>query len=360
MSAGPLLPRATRGRYYAAVLLIPLRLAGACTLIVLSAVLALSLKAGLYGVPAVLILMTWFFKYSFEFLDGLVAGYTEAPVLSLETITGSLGELRCLLPLILVVAAFFATGAARYFAGQALAAAAGACLLVCLPAVLAVQGWTGRLSLSLNPRTCLIMARALGPDYLWALGCIITVTVVCSILPWTIPLPSMLRIALLLYSWLALIAVIGGALHANLADIGVRIPLVVPHTHSAEAEDLEGVRQRWTDTIYSAWRGNARDNAWRFTMERIDSSADPLRELQWLYAQSAAWQQPLFSNRVMQEIVSLLLKHDREGEALRSVRDRLALEPSFRPRTADEAHQLGQLARQWGDRSTAEALLRGP
>jgi hypothetical protein len=341
--------------------LIPLRLAGACTLIVLSALLAVSLKAGLFGIPAVLILMTWFFKYSFEFLDALVAGRTEAPVLSLETITGSLGEFRCLLPLILVIAAFFATGAARFFAGFAAAAVIAACLLVCLPAVLAVQGWTGRLSYSLNPRTCLTMARSLGPDYLWTLGCIFAVMVICCLIPWMIPhVPSMLRIALLLYTWLALIAAVGGALHAHLVDIGTRIQLVIPQAHSTSAEELEAARQRWTDTIYSAWRGNAQDNAWRFTMERIESSTDPLQELQWLYAHSAAWQQPLFSNRVVQEIVSLLLKHDREGEALRSVREQLLLDPGFRPRSAEETRRLGQLARQWGDRSTAVALLGNP
>ncbi|MGH8256278.1 MAG: hypothetical protein ACRET0_08695 [Steroidobacteraceae bacterium] len=350
----------TRGRYYTSVLLIPLRLAGACTLLVLSAILALALKAGIFGVPAVLILMTWFFKYSFEFLDGVVAGHTEAPVLSLETITGSVGEFRSLLPLILVIAAFFATGAARYFAGIALAAMMAACLLVCLPAVLAVQGWTGRLSYSLNPRTCLTMALSLGPDYLWALGCIFAVMIVCSVLPWLIPLPSMLRIALLLYTWLALMAAVGAALRAHLADIGTRIPLVIPQAQSVSAAELEAARQRWTDTIYSAWRGNARDNAWRFTMERIQSSTDPLLELQWLYAHSTAWQQPLFSNRVVQEIVSLLLQGDREGEALRSVRERLLLDPGFRPRTDEQTRRLGELAQQWGDRSTAVALLGSP
>jgi hypothetical protein len=339
-------------------LLIPLRLAGAGTLIMLSALLALSLKAGLFGIPVVLILLTWFFKYSFEFLDGLVAGHTEAPVLSIETITGSLGEFRCLLPLILVIAALFATGAARFFVGAVAAAVAGACLLVCLPAVIAVQGWTGRLSYSLNPRTGLIMARTLGPDYIWALGCIVAITLICCVIPAMVPLPSMLRIMLLLYTWLALIAVIGGALHAHLAELAERIPLVIPQPKAVSDADLQAARQRWADTIYSAWRGNARDNAWRFTMERIDASADPLQELRWLYAQSAAWQQAAFSNRVAQEMVSLLLQHDREGEALRSVRDRLVADPDFRPRTAAEAHRLGQLARQWGDHGTAEALSR--
>jgi len=350
-----------RRHYYPALLLTPLRLGGALTLVFLSVLLALSLKAGLFAIPVVLVLMTGFFNYSFEFLDGLVAGRTEAPVLSLEMITGSLGEFRCLLPLIVVIALFFASGAGRYFIGLAAAAVAAACLLAYLPAVLAVQGWTGRLSHSLNPLTCLLMARSLGRDYLWIAGCTCAAVGVCAIIPGVVPhVPSVLRIALVLYAWLAMIAVIGGALRANLDDICDKLPLVVREARLSGADELEAARARWMDTIYGAWRGNARDNAWRFTLERIDSSADALQELQWLYARCLPWQQPLFCNRVAQEIVSRLLSADREAEALRLARDRLALAADFRPRTAEERRRLAQLARQWGDHATAQALATGP
>jgi len=205
------------------------------------------------------------------------------------------------------------------------------------------------------------MVRSLGRDYLWVLGCTFAAAAACTVIPGMVPhVPSVLRIALLLYAWLAMIAVIGGALRANLDDIADEIPLVIRETRPTGADELEVDRQRWMDTIYGAWRGNARDNAWRFTLERIDHSTDPLSELQWLYAHSIQWQQPLFSNRVAQEIVSLLLREDREAEALRSVRERLALSADFRPRTAEESSRLALLARQWGDRDTAQALLESP
>jgi hypothetical protein len=83
---------------YGFLLLMPLRLAPLLTLIVLSFVLTVALRVGVYGLPLVFILLTWLFKYSFVFLDRLVIGDVEPPVLSVEMVMTSLGEWRSLLP----------------------------------------------------------------------------------------------------------------------------------------------------------------------------------------------------------------------------------------------------------------------
>ncbi len=80
-------------------------------------VLTILLRDGLLAVAPLLILMSWYFKYSFALLDDVVVGRYEAPVLSVEMIMASLGEFRSLLPLILVIVVFFAGGAGRYFIG---------------------------------------------------------------------------------------------------------------------------------------------------------------------------------------------------------------------------------------------------
>jgi hypothetical protein len=346
-------------RYYAALLCLPLRPAGALTLLVLGLVLALLLKAGLLGIPGLIILLSWYFKYSFALLDELVAGHYEAPVLSIEMISASLGEFRFLLPLILVIAAFFATGAGRYFIGAAATAALAIVLLAVLPAVLAVQGWTGRLSHGLSPRSCWLMLRALGRDALWLMGCTLAIVAVSVVAPGLItPLPRAVRIALGLYGWLAILTVVGGAVHANQESVGERIALIVPRELGTEQRDLAAQRQRWLDLIYGAWRAQARDNAWQLVMERIAHSTDPLPELRWLHEHSSGWQAPQFATRVAQEMISLLLRQDREGEALRSAREQLARDPLFRPRGADESRRLAELAQRWGDRDTAGALLQ--
>ncbi len=339
------------------MLLIPLRPAGALTLIFIAVLVTVMLKAGMMAIPGVLILGTWFFKYSFAFLDALVNGQTEAPVLSVEMIMASLDEFRFLLPLILTVVAFFAFGAARYFVGTLVAALLGILMILVLPAIIAVQGWTGRLSHSLDPVVCVRMARALGADYLWMLSCIAALAVLNAAAATAFPAPPLiLSITLFLYAWLGTIAVIGGAIRANREALSEKIPLIIPELAPAALHGAAPERERWIDSMYGALRANNRDNVWQLLMERVQTVSHPLRELQWLYERTAAWQPVAFPNRVAQEVISRLLTDDREGEALRLVRERLAIDPQFRPLSAEDTRRLAQLAERWRDHPTAEAL----
>src|SRR5215469_10964720 len=134
------------------LLCLPLRPAALTSIVALSLLLALSLLSIPFGFFTMAILLSWFFKYSFTFLDEVVSGAQQMPVLSLEIIYGSIGELRSLLPLILVTIFFFVSGAGQFFLGFVVAVCAGLGLLAVLPAVLAIQGWTGRVEHSLDPR----------------------------------------------------------------------------------------------------------------------------------------------------------------------------------------------------------------
>lgn len=286
----------------------------------------------MFGIPLILILLGWTFKYSFAFLDRLVAGGREAPVLSVEMIVGSFEEARSLMPLILVAFAFFASGAGAFFAGPVLAAMAASILLGCLPAILAVQGWTGRLAHSLSPRTCATMIRVLGGDYAWVVGCTLAVAAVCVVIPQVAGgVPSMIRIALLLYAWLALIAVTGGAVHARRNVLQHEIPLIVAELRERSPEEVRRLRELWLDSIYAAWRSGAEANAWRLVCEGIEDTRDALEDFRWLYARLAQWEPTAFSSRVARELLARLRACNREGEALRLVRERLAIDPSFEP-----------------------------
>ncbi|HEX4024628.1 MAG TPA: hypothetical protein VHX52_07990 [Steroidobacteraceae bacterium] len=351
--------RTARWRRFGTLLVIPLRPAGALTLVFIAVLVTLMLKAGLFAIPGLLILGTWYFKYSFAFLDALVNGQTEAPVLSIEMIMASLDEFRFLLPLILAIVAFFAFGAARYFVGSIVTALLAIVMLLILPAVVAVQGWTGRLSHSLGPAVCWRMARTLGTDYICALSCIAGLLAIDAVLGFLVPqAPRILQIVLFLYAWLAAIAVIGGALRANREVLSERIPLIIPEIAPPALDEAAHERARWIDAIYGALRANNRDNVWHLVMERVQGVSHPLRELQWLYERIAAWHPVPFPNRVAQEVISRLLAEDREGEALRLVRERVALDSAFRPSNAEEGQRLAQLAERWRDHATAEALKK--
>lgn len=347
------------GMRYLPGLLIPLRPAGLVTLIVLSAALAASLLAGPFGVPLILILLSWFFKYSFAYLDRLASGQTQAPVLSVEMIVGTLGEFRWLVPLILVCAAFFLSGAGSHLLGAVLDGVAALGLLACLPAVLVIQGWTGRLSHSLNPRIWRAAADGLSGDYAPMVGWTLVIVLICVAAPTIIPgVPRLLRIAFVLYAWLALIGVTGTALYAHRERLAEQLPLVLRDIQVRTFDDLVEEREAWLDRIYGAWRANALENAHRTVLERVESSAEPLRELQWLSVRLSTWQPPEFSSQIARELVTRLLREDREAEALRLVKERRAVDPGFRLAHRSESLRLARVAHGWGDRGTAEALLR--
>jgi hypothetical protein len=348
----------TRWSHYGSRLLMPLRTSGVLTLGFVAVGLTFLLKAGLLAIPGALILATWYCKYSFAFLDALVAGQTEAPVLSVEMIMASLEEFRFLLPLILSIVAFFAFGAARYFVGPIPAVLLALLMLLVLPAIIAVQGWTGRLSHSLDLLVGLRMARALGIDYLWVVGCIGALAALCAIAAVVPGSVLILRVTVSLYAWLGAIAVIGGALCANRQTLSERIPLIIPEIAPPALDEAARERELWIDAIYGALRANNRDNVWHLVMERVQTVTHPLRELQWLYDRIAAWRPLPFPNRVAQEVIARLLNEDREGEALRLARERLALDPTFHPLGVEETRRLAQLAERWRDHGTAEALKK--
>ena len=344
---------------YGLLLLIPLKPAGLITVVVLSAVLTASLRAGPFGVPLIAILLSWFFKYSFAFLDKLATGDNRSPVLSVEMIVGSMGEFRWLVPLILVAVAFFASGAGSFLLGAAVEVIAALALLAYLPAILTVQGWTGRLSHSLNPRLWGIAIRSFGPDYFWMSLWTIAVAVLCVALPAASDsVPQMLRIALWLFAWLGVIALAGGALFAHRKPLSESLPLVLREIEPRTLEDLATEREEWLDVIYGSWRANALDNAYRSVIERLESSSEPLQELRWLWSRVATWDPPQLSNRIAQELISRLLAEDRVGEALRLVKERRSVAPGFGSRTKGETLRLARVATQTGDRDLAAALLR--
>jgi hypothetical protein len=357
---------ATQSRFVRSLtlLLIPLRPAALLSICVLAAVLAAAAQVGAFGLPLILILLTWLFKYSFAFLDRLVAGDTEAPVLSVDMLLGSIRELRSLVPLILVTVAFFASGAAAFLVGALLAAGAAAALAALLPAVLALQGWTGRLTYSLSPHAWREVTRALGVDYAWLVGCTLALAAICVATPSLIDhVPSIIRIGLWIYGWLALIAIIGGAIHSNRAELERRIPLITAVPLTVSPEESARAREHWLDSIYGAWRSGAESTAWRRVREGMEPGAhtqgtERLAELRWLYGRAASWQPPGFANRIAQELLSHLLDAALEGEALRLLKERLAVDPEFLPETAEQRVRLGKLARQWGEHHVASAMCK--
>src|SRR5215470_4475363 len=64
--------------------LFPFRAAGVLLVVTFTVGLLICANAGLLGIPAGVLFISWFFKYCFVMLDAVIAGAEEPPVLATE------------------------------------------------------------------------------------------------------------------------------------------------------------------------------------------------------------------------------------------------------------------------------------
>ena len=343
-------------------LAIPLRTAPLLLIGTFSVLLVLAAKAGIVGIPLGLIVLSWFSKYSFVLMDHLADGVTEPPVLSIEMVN-PLSEQRPMILLLMTLGLFYASDSASYWVGERGALALHVLIALILPAVVAVQGATGTVVQSLNPRRVIGLILRLRWDYVLILGFIALVWLFGR---WVIEssigdaLPIIVRIALLMYAWLAMFSLIGGVLYERRLDIGlddVHTPESIDTSGDEQVPD-ERVRSREFDRIYAEWRGGAHANAWNTVLGLVDKSSDQLSELRWLYRRAAQWPDGRLADRLAREMLPRLLAKRSTGEALDLVRERLRKDPRFRPAGSADLLTLVHLARTAGDRATARLLLQ--
>ncbi len=343
-------------------LAIPLRTAPLLLIGTFSILLVVATKAGLIGIPLGLILLSWFTKYSFVLMDAMAEGVVEPPVLSMEMVN-PLSEQRPMVLLLLTIGLFYASNSASYWIGERGALVLTFAVGAILPAVVAVQGATGMVVQSLNPRRVLSLIARLRGDYVVILGFIGLVWlfsrfVVESALGES--LPFILRIALLMYAWLAIFSLIGGVLWERRFDIGLDDAHTPESIDPGEDDDAPDERQRdkEIDRIYAEWRGGAHANAWKSVLALVGQGSDPIVELRWLYQRAAQWPDGRLADRLARELVPRLLAKRLTGEALDLVRERLRKDARFRPTGSADLLTLVHLARAAGDRATARLLLQ--
>lgn len=341
-------------------LAVPLRMAPLLLIGTFSVLLVLAVYARFLGIPLALIVLSWFSKYSFVLMDRLAEGVVEPPVLSTEMVN-PLDEQRPLILLVMTIGLFFGSNAASYWVGERGSLVLFIAVAATLPAVVAVQGATGTVVQSLNPRRVLGLIGRLRGDYLLILG---FVALVWLFARWVVAssigdaLPLVVRIALLMYAWLAMFSLIGGVLFERRFDIGlddVHTPEGV--TDDDDAPD-ERMRDREIDRIYAEWRGGAHANAWNTVLALVGKSSDPIAELRWLYQRAAQWPDGRLADRLARELLPRLLVQRSTGEALDLVRERLKKDARFRPAGSADLLTLVHLARTAGDRPTARLLLQ--
>jgi hypothetical protein len=197
-------------------------------------------------------------------------------------------------------------------------------------------------------------------DYLLVLGCILIYWLGVYILvvtPLGESVPLFFEIALLMFGWLAVQALLGGAIRERRISDPDDSPVERFEEAPSQAE-IEKERERKIDRIYGEWRSGAQKNAWQTVLREAEESGDPIAELRWILERVARWDEPRLMNRIVQELVPRLIAISRFSEAIVLTRQRLAADPEYRPVSASETLRIARIARDGGDRPTARALLR--
>ncbi len=349
-------------------LLIPLRGAALVLIVVFSLLLLLAAQGGLLGVPLALLVLSWFSKYGFVLLDKVADGVNEPPVLAIEMLNPA-NESRPLGLLAIVGLFYVITGLLQSTLGHEAVTAIRALGLLLLPAIIMMQVMEGFFD-SLNPISLLQIVVRVPDSYAlilallggaWWLASALVTWLPEAELPFSIAIPfaDVLRVAILMYAWLASFAMIGGVLYVRRAELGFE----PAHTPERAAEKAERERQReidlLIDRIFAEWRGGAYGNAWRTIERHLAGSARPGDELQMLFQRASQWPDQRLAHRLAQELIPQLLAARRTGDALKVARSQLKSDVSFRPIKSEDTIKLIELARDGGDRQTARMLLAG-
>ena len=347
-------------------LLVPLRSASIVLIALFSVLLLIAAGGGLLGLPLAMIVLSWFFKYGFALLDRVADGVNEPPVLSYEMINPA-NESRPL-GLALVVAIFYGLTEAlgRWFGSDVITVlrVVGALLL---PAMIMAQAAGGFVQ-SLNPVLLFRLVMRVPDSYAlilavlaasWLLATAMVNWLPAAALPFPvhIPLPESIRIAIVMYAWLASFAMIGGVVYVRRLELGFE----PTHSPERDLEKADRERQReidqLIDRIFAEWRGGAYGNAWRTVEAHLQRSSRRSDDLQALFRRAANWPDGRLAHRLAQEMLPHLLAARRTGEALDIARSQLKVDPKFRPLQSADAIKLIELARDAGDRGTARMLL---
>jgi hypothetical protein len=362
-------------------LLLPLRFQPLFLIVVFAVLITAAEVNGLWGLPVVVILGSWFFKYAFAILDEVIHGRRDPPVLSFE-MTNPFEQRP--LGLFFILATFYTlTDALHPWLNDQAITALRAVLLSIVPAMIASIAANGRIRDAFDPGAVFgtiaripfayaILLVSIGTLWFfaaWALksapfsfsdlwrkenflpGQIVTAIGVNGLLS------SMVRLMMLMYLWFATFACIGGTIYERRRELDFDAAASPERIAARKNRELEKERDKVMDRIFAEVRGGAFTNAGDQVRRLIEQAPDPLEEGRWLYARAAAAVDQGLAEFIAQLLLDRLLKLRPTGESLTILRERLAVNAGFKATTAGRTLQWAQLARDAGDRGAARKLL---
>jgi hypothetical protein len=317
-----------------------------------------AIAGGVMGLPADLILISWFFKYCYALLDTVVAGHDELPVLSVEMLN-PVDEQRPLFQAIMFALSFSACWWLYHAAGLMAGLGLGALLLCALPATVGLLAISDSWVHALSPLAIARLIKGMGWTYVWVL--LVTLGGAALILTLALTLGSILLIlALSQLTFMAMFCFIGGAIFESRVDLQL-----ATRTHGerlAERDQRHHADERGAvlDRTYALLRLKRSSEAWA-TLERWMRQhcpdSHPFTEYHALLTATCSWDDPVIGDRVAGEYLQKLLATGETGMALDALQVRLNSNPNFYPGPAADAERLTQLASLAGRKGMSRQLL---
>jgi hypothetical protein len=337
-------------------LLRPARGGAAGVVLVFAILLSFAANAGLFGLPLIVILTSWFFKYAYILFDHTVRGFDEPPTLDIQMVNpfdeqrplGQAAILALICGAIYLVATHFGTPAAVVVAVAA---------LLCLPASVAILGLEGNIFKAAYPVAWVRMMVQLGPMYILVLAIIAGYAFLIALLErWEVWLP--VQIAIYMFCILSIFSVLGGALYERRHELGLETWASPERTADLKlARELRQSENTVTEA-YGQMRAGSHIAAWQMLQSWLASRGNDPEDYRWLCGRTASWEDPRYVTRLTEDCVDRLLLLKRNGEALDTVAKRLGQDPAFRPKSAAATLQIARLAAAGGGSPrVARALL---
>jgi hypothetical protein len=332
---------------------LPARPNGVLLIGVLTIGFELAVRARFVGIPLGAMMLFWLFAYSYVLLEHVAHGTREPPVLTIEMVNPTAAG-RPLAQFGIVLLVWTGLHLLAQPLGPALLHVLEALLLLALPASIAALGIAEHWWQALLPGALWSLARALGGSYLLLLALALFYTAVLVGLN-AVGLPTWLLCVAFTFAWLSLYAAIGGALFEARTALGFEAMHAPERAEQRRDAEREQTRARFMDGIYGQARGGNHAGAWQTLQRELAAQRHDFEVYDWMLAALAAPELGLLAQRLAQEYLSRALGRD-NGLVLRIVRERLALDPTFRPRSATETARVAELARLAGDRGLAARL----
>ena len=323
----------------------------------------LAFHAGLMGIPFALGLGSWFFKYCFVLLDSIIVGEVEPPVLSVEMIN-PFNEQRPLGQALIIAGGVALTLWMSRAAGPAAGWLCGALVLAILPASIATMGLTSHFLRAVWPPDLWEMVRGIGQrDYLILIGVTPSLAVIFTALLY-FDAPVWLSILVGQLSLLLAFALIGSALHEHRLELGIEYRTLEERMEERTQREHESKRHHALDHAYMKFRVGKPLEGWQeiqtwLTAHRAGS--DPtdrmLLEHRAVLAVTARWEDVRAADKLTNDLVELYFARRETGRALEVVEERLASNPSYRPKHEAHAVRLAELAGVAGKPALRRQLL---